>query len=74
MDVEKTGALRAQGAPNTQEASENAFDDLAGMAATCSPAEAVLSVADEPAAWGDPGLNIKRAVVALALFEDEQCT
>ena len=39
------GALRAQGAPNTQEAPENAFEDLAGIAATCSPAEAVLSVA-----------------------------
>ena len=69
MDAEKTGALRAQGAPNTPEASENAFNDLAGIAATCSLAEAVLSVADE----GDPGLNIKRATVALALFEDELC-
>ena len=71
MDAEKTGALWARGAPNTQEASENAFNDLAGVAATCSPAEAVLSVAHEPAAQGDPSLNIKRASVALPLFEDE---
>ena len=74
MDAEKTGALWASGAPNTQEASENAFNDFAGVAATCSPAEAVLSVADEPAAQSDPSLNIKRASLALTLFEDEQCT